>query len=253
MRDYDDYNREERSLCAHLFRLLHENLDLKEESPLGQFIKLIFDKGIIDESVSYEDLTFQNVRIYSELAIIRDIYYDLKSDKERLGNFMDELVEHVSEGVGKECRPYTELNAFLNDPAQTHPRQFKDRLKKKNYGLDKNEVCVYSRVGELFSAKPDLLITVDNLLLICEAKLTMGFDKTQYERAERIGAFVEKYRYKDLGFISKPHFSIFRIGASSGKSKDNISWEEISQIADRTYDAEDRTRICLNKGVKIAR
>ncbi|GAH85521.1 unnamed protein product, partial [marine sediment metagenome] len=31
MTNYDKYNREERAICAHLFRLLHERLELKEK------------------------------------------------------------------------------------------------------------------------------------------------------------------------------------------------------------------------------
>jgi len=31
MFDYDKYNREERAICAHLFRLLHERLDDKKQ------------------------------------------------------------------------------------------------------------------------------------------------------------------------------------------------------------------------------
>ena len=41
MSEYDLVNREERCICAHLFRLLHENTDKKYDGPLGNVLSLL--------------------------------------------------------------------------------------------------------------------------------------------------------------------------------------------------------------------
>jgi hypothetical protein len=59
MTKYDQYNREERALCAHLFRLLHERMEDKEASPLGQFLK----------KLSESDLEYKNGALPSPTSI----------------------------------------------------------------------------------------------------------------------------------------------------------------------------------------
>lgn len=44
---YDNYNREERNLCSHLFRLLHEGLsEVRLDSPLASVLKILSNKSI---------------------------------------------------------------------------------------------------------------------------------------------------------------------------------------------------------------
>ena len=72
MQNYDQYNREERAICAHLFRLLHENFRLEDRSPLGIFIKNLFQNNLelSNGTLGYESLQFDNVGIYTEMALI---------------------------------------------------------------------------------------------------------------------------------------------------------------------------------------
>jgi hypothetical protein len=45
--NYDNYNREERNLCSHLFRLLHEGLaDNYLDSPFASVLKILSSKSI---------------------------------------------------------------------------------------------------------------------------------------------------------------------------------------------------------------
>ncbi len=75
MPQYDEYNREERALCAHLFRLLHEGLS---SYPKESYLKCIIDK--IDNTnfrnawncISNPEDELRNARIYCEVALIRD-------------------------------------------------------------------------------------------------------------------------------------------------------------------------------------
>ena len=62
--DYTTYNREERDICAHLFRLLLE--DQPNWGPLCQFL------GV--EAVA-------NPRVYCEVALVRDAYMKRKSTR----------------------------------------------------------------------------------------------------------------------------------------------------------------------------
>lgn len=65
---YAEYNREERNLCSHLFRLLL--MDHPKYKPLKEFVG--------DDSIV-------NPRIFSEVALIRDAYH-IKEDKGRFVN-----------------------------------------------------------------------------------------------------------------------------------------------------------------------
>lgn len=75
--DFTNYNRQERDICAHLFRLLLE--DQPNWGPLCQFL------GV--EAVV-------NPRVYCEVALIRDAYHARKPDS---AEFMTELVELVAQ------------------------------------------------------------------------------------------------------------------------------------------------------------
>ena len=120
MRRYIEYNREERAICAHLFRLLHEKLENKKESPVVKFLKRIKNGN--------SDLTnqkFENLRIFCEVAIIRDAY---QVRKPNVSSFMDDLtVIIMSQENVKECRLYSELPKVLNDPGETHPKQIRQK------------------------------------------------------------------------------------------------------------------------------
>lgn len=249
MNHYDTYNREERAICAHLFRLLHEQLHLKEKSPLGQFLSLLsktkleYSNGTPD----FSSLKYLNVAIYCEAAIIRDKYYNSKKD---VNGFMDKLTKLLmKQEKVEECTLYSQLPSALNDIRFTHPKQIRQKAKEKGIFLTKDEMNLYGAMQGMFNAKPDLVITIDNLLLVCEAKFTEKFDKEQIIRTEKIAQVWAELLYEDLGFTEKPIYTVFKLGAA--KSNPDVSWEEVSEIAERTYPEDDRTRAAIRSGVEI--
>lgn len=124
---YDSYNREERAICSHLFRLLHEKLDNKWNSPLGLFLFKIAannpDNNLIQDLISTSE--FNNAGIFTEVAIIRDAYMKHKPE---VNDFMDRLVKIImlQENVS-ECRLFSELDDPINNPDLTHPKQIKQK------------------------------------------------------------------------------------------------------------------------------
>src|SRR5438128_5673365 len=97
MKTFDDFNREERAICSHLFRLLHERRDGSYSSGgLGHFLRLLPGKSIDFQGAKRifdpADLRFENVAIYCEVSLIRDAYFDTKPD---VSIFMDSLIAQV--------------------------------------------------------------------------------------------------------------------------------------------------------------
>lgn len=246
---YDTYNREERAICAHLFRLLHEQLHLKEKSPLGQFLSLLSKAKLEYSNVipDFSSLKYQNVAIYCEAAIIRDKYYNSKPD---VNDFMDNLTKLLmKQEKVEECTLYSQLPSALNDISSTHPKQIRQKADEKCISLTEGEKKVYGAMQGMFNAKPDLVITIDDLLLVCEAKFTEKFDDKQIKRTQKISQVWAELLYEDLGFTEQPIYTVFKLGAA--KSNPDISWEDVSKIAERTYPEGDRTRKVIMSGVEI--
>lgn len=216
--NYEEYNREERDLCAHLFRLLLH--DQKEWSPLREFLKL-------DAVV--------NPRIYCEVALIRDAYYIRKPNAE---TFIEDLCSIIAEqeGINKYIK-YTDLSDNIRDPNLTHPKQISMKLKNSGLSYSTEDGIIYGCLQAMFNAKPDLAICSGNSLVIIEAKYTLGFDKDQLKRTQNIGEVWAKLLYKDLGFDSNPILSVKRLGLS--KYNPDLSWDDVYSIALRYLGEED--------------
>jgi hypothetical protein len=246
---YDYFNREERAICAHLFRLLHENLGGKAESPFGQFLdilfksRLAFNDGISDLS----KLKFENISIFCEASLIRDAYHNTKPN---VNGLMDDLTRiiMVQEKV-QDCRLFSQLPEVLRNISKTHPKQIRQKATASSIHLSEGESRVYGAMQGMFNAKPDLVLTVDNMLLVCEAKHTEKFDEDQLNRTWNITEVWAKLLYADLGFSSPPAYSVFKLGA--GTFKPHIHWGDISAIADKTYPEHDRTRIAIKAGMDL--
>ncbi len=224
--DYDLYNREERYLCSHLFRLLHEPAD--DFRPLRAFLGA--------------DSAIGSFRILAEVALIRDAYHARRPDPT---DFMDAVTQMVmtQEDVAG-CRIYSELPADLRSPGQTHPRQI---MHKGSDRLDEGEKIVYGAIQGMFNAKPDLAICHGESLYVYEAKLTLGFDQGQLRRTRNIAAIWAKLLHRDLGFDAEPAVNIHTLGLSAHGP--TISWERILEIAEVTYPAHDRTRLALARAI----
>lgn len=249
MTKYDYYNREERAICAHLFRLLHERLDDNYESPLGEFLtklsktNLTFKNG----NSSLTTLKFENTCIYCEASVIRDAYQDQKPN---VNSFMDNLTRLImkQENV-TDCRLYSQLPELLNNIKNTHPKQIRQKATANNIVLNEGESKVYGAMQGMFNAKPDLVITIDNLLLVCEAKHTESFDEEQLNRTWNIAEVWATLLYEDFGFKKMPIYTVFKLGGAAFNP--HINWTDVSEIADKTYKNNDRTRIAIKAGLEL--
>ena len=228
--DYDLYNREERYLCSHLFRLLHE--------PTDSYYALRIFLGAGSELPLF--------RIFSEVALIRDAYFVRCPN---VAQFMDDMVRMImrQESV-HECRLYSELPDDLRNWRKTHPKQIRFKAGKQ---LSSGEQIVYGAMQGMFNAKPDLAICLENTLLVYEAKFTLGFDAEQTARTERIAEVWAKLLYGDIGFENEPgDVQVRTLGLA--KFSPDISWEDIGRIAERIYPTGDRTRVALENAVSFA-
>lgn len=251
---YDFYNREERALCAHLFRLLHERMDDKENSPLRQFVAFLADENLVwtNGQPNMRVVPLENPAIYCEVALIRDKYKSEKVQQPDEELFVDKLVRHIAVHRNfSQYRRYSELEKELHKrDEKTHPRQIKHQARQLGIVLNSDEVDIYGEVQSMFNAKPDLAITFDNVLLVCEAKFTERFDGDQFQRTNDIAEVWAKLLYEDLGFSQQPKYTVFKLGASA--QKPHISWEQVLTIAE-IYDKSDRTRIAIEAAVDLLR
>ena len=208
--DYSIYNREERDICAHLFRLLLE--DQPKWRPLCRFL------GV--DAVT-------NPRVYCEVALIRDAYFARKSDS---GHFMADLVDLVAKQLEvADHKAFNELPDVIKDPQQTHPKQIAQKFLSKLGKLSESDNAVYGAVQAMFNAKPDLAICTGTDLVVFEAKYTLGFDEKQMERTREIGEVWAKLLFQDLGFESVPRVSVRKLGLN--RFNPDISWGQILEIA----------------------
>jgi hypothetical protein len=250
MTNYDRYNREERAICAHLFRLLHESLDKKMDSPFGKLIKLILERNVIfthGPEIS-NHLDFKNIGIYTEVAIIRDYFNKTKSDP---NIFMDKLVTLImkQEEINTDCKLYSSIGEPLNNPKKTHPKQIRQKATDLKINLSMNETRIYGAVQGMFNAKPDLVLTIDDKLIVIEAKFTEKFDEEQLKRTKNITQVWAELLYDELGFSKRPNYAVIKLGAS--KFNADITWKDICTIAQDTYQPDDKSRIAFNLGFEL--
>lgn len=249
MTKYDQYNREERALCAHLFRLLHEHIDQRKGSPLGRFLAelekshLTFKNGIPNLSIR----AFNNIGIYIEAAIIRDAYVHAKPNVNPLMNDLVRLV--MKQENVQVCRLYSELPEPLNNIRKIHPKQIFRKAEDLKIRLSEEEMKVYKSLQGMFNAKPDMVLTIDNQLLVCEAKFTQKFDQSQIDRTWNIAEAWTKLLYKDMGFSAPPIYTVFTLGPERAGS--DISWRQVLEIAKQTYAEGDRSRMAIEMGVEL--
>lgn len=224
--NYISYNREERNLCTHLFRLLL--VEKNNYQILREFLSPIY---------------FNNFEIFTEVALIRDAYHNFNfQDKIK---FVDEIVKIIKlqENI-EDCRIYSELDSELNIPSKTHPRQIRQKAKEINYNFNSNENQVYGCLQAYFNAKPDLAIILDDEIVVYEAKLFLDFDKNQLERTNKIAEIWSKLLFKDLNYLKTPKYSVKKLGFE--KFNPDISWEKIRDISSKVLPIEDKSLITLN-------
>lgn len=226
--EYINYNREERDLCAHLFRLLLENQP--DWVPLKAFLKI--------ESVT-------SPRIFCEAALIRDAYFARKPN-------IDQFISDVCEIIAQQEKvvSYThfrDLSEEIRNPEKTHPKQIKMKLNDGNKELSTEDKRVYGSLQAMFNAKPDLVICEGKTLYVFEAKYTLDFEPTQLNRTRQIAEVWQKVLYRDLSFSEMPEIQIKTLGLA--KFSPDISWETVLDIAKNWWGENDFSIRVLSKVV----
>lgn len=249
---YDRYNREERALCSHLFRLLHEPAPSAElEPPIVQFARLLIDNREI-EWIGDPNLSpkadWQQVRMYSEVALLRDAYKDRLTRAEH-DEFMDEIVAEVSriENVN-DCISWSELMA-QQTKGRIHPRRVLNTLENRGLSslIDGNQ-AVYCTIQSMFNSKPDMALTFNGHLVLIEAKFTQKRDGKQIALARKIVRVWASILYEDLGFAELPKaYAVATLGAH----KDDITWSDVANIADQYYNENDISRRAFRYAVDL--
>jgi hypothetical protein len=250
--DYDRYNREERALCSHLFRLLHEHLaTAPEKSPLRRVLGMLASHGLTFSATPAPDLACRlaSAAILTEVALIRDAYQIRKPD---VAPFMDAFVALVArqEGIGVgEVRLYSALPPVLGDPRLTHPKQIAAKARNGGALLSAAELRVYGAVQAMFNAKPDIAIVLPTCFIVFEAKFTEDFDQSQLARTRKIAGVWATLLHADLGFQRPPPFAIAKLG--DGACGVDLSWQELLPVARETYAPGDRSRAAFEHAVEF--
>jgi len=242
MKNYDTYNREERNICAHLFRLLHEKKTKSGRLPIQQFIHCI------DPTQKIHDFDNNEIKIFCEVALIRDFYHKIKQN---VSDFMNKLTKKImqQENINADCRLFSELPDELNNPSHTHPKQIKQKAIENGFQLMENEMLVYGVMQEMFNAKPDLAIAYDDTLYSIEVKFTESFDVEQFNRTKRITDVWISLLHEEFGFQNIPKCRLIKIGAR--KFNPDVTWSQIFEIAKSTYEEKNRTYIAIAEGAKL--
>ncbi len=216
---YTDYNREERDICAHLFRLLLE--DQPRWQPLCEFL------GVSQ---------VEDPRLFCEVALIRDAY---NVRKPNISEFITKICDLIAEQ--KEIADYTKFTDLfpdkLNDPSETHPRQIRHKMREPGKQITESDDSVYGSLQAMFNAKPDLVICTGQDLYVYEVKFTLGFDQEQLKRTENIVEVWAKELYADLGFHSPPKMHIRTLMLE--RYKPDMSWEQVYELAKRVWGDDD--------------
>lgn len=230
--NYLEYNREERDICAHLFRLLLE--DQPNWGPLKEFI------GATQAS---------DPRIYCEVALIRDAYHARKPNAQQ---FMDDLCELIArQNQIESYTHFADLPDSIKDPSQTHPKQIRFKLRDMWRLNSVSDQVVYGSLQGMFNAKPDLVVCIGSDLVVYEAKYTSAFEAEQMQRTKHIGEVWATLLYTDLGFESKPTVSVRTLGMASASP--DISWERVYEIAVKHWGEADFSVAVLSKVLAVNR
>lgn len=227
MTEYDRYNREERALCAHLFRLLHEGL---ATDPRDSYLRRIVDKCELEDKeleawmcIRESAYCMRSARIYCEVALLRDAAYPEEQRRLRLDRLRDRMEE-------------------LNRNAERA-----NKNKRWNF-------------HGLLSAKPDLAIAFPNLLLVFEAKFTMGFDGEQLARTNDVVSLWKDPTvtcsghplWSDLGLSggADTPSAVLKLGSSTRRP--HLSWQHILNVMnDKGFPKNDRTYVAFKTAIAL--
>ena len=223
---YIKYNREERDLCTHLFRLL-----LADQPRWGPLRQLFGLEAIAEPS------------LYSEVALIRDAYHERKPDT---SVFVEALCECLADQNSVyDYTKFSDLPEDLRNGRKTHPRQLRKKMSDRKLLEKEGDATVYGALQALFNAKPDLAICNGRHLLVVEAKYTLDFDLDQLRRTRSIAKIWSQLLYNDLGFDTAPDIRMYTLGLS--KYEPDLTWEFVYEVARDLWGDDDFSVKVLSK------
>lgn len=229
--NYQTYNREERDICAHLFRLL------LHDQPAWGPLKAFLGKTEVEDP-----------RVFCEVALIRDAYHERRSDRRGLVSSICDVIARQN-SVSDYTR-FENLPPELRDPRKTHPKQIAFKLRNDGHIVPVADKTVYGSLQAMFNAKPDLAICEGNNLFVYEAKYTLDFDPVQLERTRQIAEVWQRLLYQDLGFDGRPDLHVKTIGLR--KYSPDVSWEDVNDLAVKSWGREDFSSKVLSKVVGLS-
>lgn len=234
---YRDYNREERALCFHLLRLLHERIDdVTRPRPVDEFLARVD---------AQHEPGATGIEVLCEVALIRDAYHVRREDP---GVLLDAMVELIRQQEGlQHVRPYSRLPEVLRDPARTHPGQICRKATTSGNQLSEHERLAYGALQAMFHAKPDLAVVTPSTLVVIEAKFTERLDATQLDRTRKIAEVWQRLLHGDLGYSGPPRLVVATL--ASAEHGPDLSWQQILEIARRHLPEGDRSRLALERAV----
>lgn len=225
---YIEYNREERDICAHLFRLLLE--DQPRWGPLKRFLEV----EVVDKP-----------GLFCEAALLRDAYHTRKPD---VACFMDRVCEIIArQEQVRDYTPFSGLPSELNDPTRTHPKQIRRKMVDTGYTLSDGDSAVYGSLQAMCNAKPDLVICNGKALIVYEAKYTCDFDQVQLQRTRQIADLWAELLYQDLGFSDRPSVEVRTLGLA--RFSPDVSWDTVHTIALEIWGPDDYSVRVLAKAL----
>jgi hypothetical protein len=220
---HDTYTCEERNLCAHLFRLLHE--------PANSYAALRAFTGWKQGDMPW-------FRVFLEVLLVRDVYTERVQDRDQ---FMDNLVNAVAMTGGlSNYTHFLKLPQVLRTSQQTHPWQIAMKMRRIGFQPKRDDFKVYSFLQPLFTTGPMLVVCLPGELLLYKVKASGAFDEEQYKRLHRIGAIWREVLYADLGYDAPPGVKIVRLGPGCVAGCD-VSWEQVFSIAQEIYPHDDNS------------
>ena len=250
---YDSFNREERALCFHLFRLLHEDLASNpSRSGLADFLSTLASKGLrfcnSNQILDLTSMLWGNIGIYPEVALVRDAYDCMKPS---VAPFMNELTRLIAIQQGiSDYTPYSKLPSELNDSRRTHPKQIGMKLRLCQSPVSEGDRSVYGTLQSVFNAKPDFAITLDQYLFVVEAKFTEGLDPVQLRRTRHIAQlWASDLISPFLGFRNNPSYVVVTLGPET--QNPDVSWQELLESARHHFSKGDRSRVAMESAVAL--
>lgn len=225
---YDSYNREERAICSHLFRLLLNSLHAEPDHQFFRaFLKCISASSRSDPRltallVARGDQLSQGARVYSEVALVRDVVATGKLSRKQLD---------------AHCREH-------NDRCRLHKAQCTS-------DCDKCEPLWEPR--QLLCVKPDIAIVLADLLIVIEAKFVLDFDDEQLKRTKSLVAVWRDLETPMAALGLAPTADAFVLELGCKSRNPHIDWQTLADLAKESFGTGDPSVAALKYAQELLR